>query len=94
MRPTMVLATGVGTVASTIIRPPEAAAVGACRRSPIRPRRDQPDSALYRETWRAVGWEWRGAASAVVPWEASTVVMGGFHGGGGGGFHGGGGGRR
>ena len=70
----LVLATGVGTAATTIIRPPEGAAVGACRRSHISPRRDQPDSALYREPWRAVAWECGWVVSAVVPWEASTVV--------------------
>ena len=41
---------------------------------PSTQRRDPPDSALYREPWRAVAWEWRGVASAVVPWAASMVV--------------------
>ena len=61
-------------MATTIIRPPEGTAVGASRRLHISPRRDQPDSALYREPWRAVAWECGWVVSAVVPWEASTVV--------------------
>jgi hypothetical protein len=68
------MASGGATAVTTIIRPREAAAVGACRHLHISPRRDPLDSALYREVWRwgAVGWEWE--ASAVVRWADSMVV--------------------
>ena len=48
---------------------------GACLRSHIAPRRDPLDSALYREPWRAIAWEWQEVDSAEVPWAASMVAV-------------------
>src|SRR5208282_988216 len=62
MRPTMAMA-GVGTAGTP--GSPESRGVGTCRRSPISPRREQPDSALCRTRWQAVG-EWRVDAAGLV----------------------------